>query len=488
MNQAVTQTSYYTIANIIRHMSSLVMLPIYTRYLTPRDYGIIELMIMVLEIVGILFCNRVGAAIFRYYSMANSSAEKTQTMSTAFILLVFINSLAFILLLSLSKPISSFINPDPDFHRIFILFAVTLIFEATINVSIIYLRIKNLASYYLAFSTFKLATQIALNLYFVVWLDLHVAGVVYSALITNIILGVVLSGHFISETGLKFNVTIAKKIIFFSIPMIFVTSASFVNTFGDRYFLKVYTTLEDVGIYSLAYKFGFLFMALSWDPFYKYWEGQRYQVIKSADPQSQFAKSFIYLTIWLCALGLLISVFLSDLLLILSDEGFHGAAQIAPLIILAFIFYAWGGYCEFGIYLKEKTKYMAYTEVFSAVIILLLYMFFIPKYGVLGAATATALGYFVRFIVTTALSFSFYYMRLPWLRASCMVACCVLATRLISFENLAIYYSIPAKGLSILGVFAMIYTSPLITRTERGEINQTASMFMAKFQALLQRA
>ena len=487
MNQAVKQTSYYTAANIIRVMTSLIMLPIYTRYLTPRDYGVIELMTMTLDLVAILVCNRIGEAIYRYYFMAKDPAGKAQTMSTAFILILALNMIAFLILLLLSSPIADFINPEHGFHRLFILFSITMIFEAMINIPIIYLRIQNLAHYYLLISIFKLAIQVGLNLYFVVWLDLHVAGVVYGALITNVILGSILSSYLVFRVGFSFNSMIAKKIIIFSLPMIIVSISSFISTYGDRYFLKIYASLEDVGIYSLAYKFGFLFIALSWDPFYKYWEGQRYRVAKSDDPQSQFAKSFVYLTIWLCSLGTLISVFLSDLLLILSDEKFHSAADFAPLIILAFIFYAWGHYCEFGIYLKEKTKYMAYTEILSGAIIILLYALLIPRYGVFGAAAATAIGYFFRFIVTTALSFSLYYMRLPWYRVICMVVICAFATRVIRFDSLDIYYSIPAKALVVLSIFLLIYISPLVSRSEKNEINQTLSLFVLKFRSLLQR-
>lgn len=473
MNQAINQTSYYTVANIIRHMTSLIMLPIYTRYLTPGDYGIIELMTMALDLTGILVCNRIGEAIYRYYFMADTREDKARTMSTAFILGILINAVGFVLILLVSRPVSDFINPEPHFYTLFVLFAITLIFEAIINIPIIFLRIKNLAKYYLVVSVVRLSIQVSLNIYFVVLQDLHVAGVVYSALISNVIMGIILGVYFISQNGVHFRPSIAYKIITFSIPMIFVTAASFVTTFGDRYFLKLYNSIEDVGIYSLAYKFGFLFMALSWDPFFKYWEGQRYKVHKTEQAQEEFSKSFVYLSLWLFTLGTLISVFLSDLLYFLSDEKFHSAADYAPLIILAYIFYAWSHYCNFGIFLKEKTKYMAYTEVISAIVILGLCMALIPAYGILGAAMATLLGYFIRFAVLTFVSFRLYKMHLPWERVTCMLLICVASGYFVKFDSLDLYFSLPLKLLTIICIFYVIYTSPLITRIEKAELQRT---------------
>lgn len=480
MSQAVSQTSYYTVANIIRHMTSLVMLPIYTRYLTPEDYGIIELMSMALDLTGILVCNRIGEAIYRYYFQADSEVDKARTISTAFSLGILINAVGFLILLAASGSISSFISPDPEFHPLFVLFSITLIFEAIINIPIIYLRIQNLAKYYLLVSIVRLSIQVSLNIYFVVIQDMHVAGVVYSALIANCIMGIILGTYFIKKNGVHFHASTAYKIMVFSIPMIVVASASFATTFGDRYFLKLYTTLTEVGIYSLAYKFGFIFMALSWDPFFKYWEGQRYKVYKMSEAQQEFRKSFVYLSLWLVALGTLISIFLSDALVILADEKFHSAADYAPYIILAYIFFAWGHYCDFGIFLREKTKYMAYTEVISAFVIVLLYMALIPRMDVLGAALATLIGYFFRFVLLTAVSFTLYRMKLPWLRMGTLLIICFSFASLVQFRDLSLYYSIPIK-LGLTSMFGLaLYFSPLVKGEERREVNSTVLSLLKK--------
>lgn len=480
MSQAINQTSYYTLANIIRHMTSLIMLPIYTRFLTPADYGIIELMTMALDLVGILVCNRIGEAIFRYYSLAPNQTEKKITISTAFVLGILINTIGFCILLLTSGKISAFISEETNFQLLFILFAITLIFEAIINIPIIYLRLQNLAKYYLIVSVAKLSIQITLNIYFVVIQDLHVAGVVYSALISNLIMGFILGGYFLSRNGIHFNPQVAYKIVVFSIPMIAVTAASFVTTFGDRYFLKTYTSLDEVGIYSLAYKFGFIFMALSWDPFFKYWEGQRYKVYRQENAAEDFQKSFVFLSLWLLSLGTLISVFLSDALIILSDEKFHSAADYAPLIILAYIFYAWSHYCDFGIFLKEKTRYMAYTESASAVVILLLYITMIPELGTYGAALATAIGYFLRFLILTLVSFRLYPMTLPWGRVCLLLGVCCVTVLTLKFDNLTILLAVPIKMLALITLFAIVYRSPLITYAERTQLRNTAEYLMTK--------
>jgi len=74
--KTLSHTGIYTLGTILRNAVSIVMLPIYTRYLTPEDYGVLELLSMVTDFVGIILCNRIGDAIFRYYSEAENIKDK----------------------------------------------------------------------------------------------------------------------------------------------------------------------------------------------------------------------------------------------------------------------------------------------------------------------------------------------------------------------------------------------------------------------------
>ena len=49
-NKLVSHTSIYMLGDVLRYSVSLVMLPIYTRYLTPADYGVVELLTMLMRL------------------------------------------------------------------------------------------------------------------------------------------------------------------------------------------------------------------------------------------------------------------------------------------------------------------------------------------------------------------------------------------------------------------------------------------------------
>ncbi|RME28056.1 MAG: lipopolysaccharide biosynthesis protein, partial [Candidatus Zixiibacteriota bacterium] len=62
------QSSVYMAGQLLSRLISFIMLPIYTRFLTPADYGILELLSMTVDIVAMLAGAGISAALLRFYS------------------------------------------------------------------------------------------------------------------------------------------------------------------------------------------------------------------------------------------------------------------------------------------------------------------------------------------------------------------------------------------------------------------------------------
>src|SRR5436309_10778936 len=64
------------------------MLPVYTRYLTPADYGVLQLIDVVVEVASIVAGSRLGTGIFRFYHKAETCEERREVLSTAFMVIL----------------------------------------------------------------------------------------------------------------------------------------------------------------------------------------------------------------------------------------------------------------------------------------------------------------------------------------------------------------------------------------------------------------
>src|SRR5204862_2953786 len=78
----------YAAGLVLSKAVAFVMLPVYTRYLTPADYGLLQLIQMVIEVASIVAGSRLGAGIFRFYHKAETAAERRAVLSTAVIVLL----------------------------------------------------------------------------------------------------------------------------------------------------------------------------------------------------------------------------------------------------------------------------------------------------------------------------------------------------------------------------------------------------------------
>ena len=85
----ISDTKVYVFAEIMRNSVSLIMLPIYTRFLTPEDYGSLELLSMIIDFAMIIFGARASEAIFRYYCTAHFAHDKNRIIASAPVFIIF---------------------------------------------------------------------------------------------------------------------------------------------------------------------------------------------------------------------------------------------------------------------------------------------------------------------------------------------------------------------------------------------------------------
>jgi O-antigen/teichoic acid export membrane protein len=259
-NIIYTHTGVYLLGDILRRSVSLIMLPIYTRYLTPGDYGTVELLSMLIDFASILFGARMAESIFRFYCATTHEEEKNNVISSALLLDVVLSCIGALIIFVSSSSLSTAIFSKSGFETYISLFAITMALLPLTEIPMIFIRAQQKPWLFFSFSTLKLFLQLALNIYFVVLKDMHVAGVIYRAVISSAFMALILTPYTLRKVGIKATRATCMKLVSFSFPMKLATIVSFYLTFGDRYFLNIFTDLTQVGIYSLGYKFGFIFL------------------------------------------------------------------------------------------------------------------------------------------------------------------------------------------------------------------------------------
>lgn len=483
----ISHTSIYMFGDILRHSVSVIMLPIYTRYLTPADYGTVELLSMLIDFATIIFGARVAQAVFRYYCTAATVDDKKSVIASALFLGFLLNGIGSIIIAALSEPLAIAIFSEPSYKIYIALFAINMFLLPMTQIPLTYIRAQQKPWLFLIFSVLRLVLQLSLNLYYVVYLDLHVEGVIYSAVISSAVMAIILLGYALPRVGLSIKKTTCKRLFSFSLPLKLASIGTFYLTFGDRYILNIFTDLSQVGIYALGYKFGFIFMLLAWMPFEKMWDAEKYIIINKPDAKAIYQRTFLYTNLVLIFLGLCISIYAKDLLKIMSDPAFLDAYKIVPIIILAYVFQAWTKFCNLGILIEKKTMHIAYSEMMAAMVITVAYFTLIPAFGIFGAAWSTVIGFFVRFYWTNKKGKQFYHMELPWEKVLISVA---LATLIFSFSLLIsedIIISILLRTMLLVIFIVVLFISPILSKSEKSEISKIFNELTLSLKSFIAR-
>src|ERR1043165_3374496 len=80
---AVRHMALYGTGDVLVRACGFLMIPFYTHYLTPRDYGILEILDLSMALFALVLNMGMTPALLRSYSAAQSPEDKQRVISTA---------------------------------------------------------------------------------------------------------------------------------------------------------------------------------------------------------------------------------------------------------------------------------------------------------------------------------------------------------------------------------------------------------------------
>ena len=478
--QIINKSLTYAIGNILRGLASFIMLPVYTRYLAPKDYGIIELISVVLDLTLLVLGARVAVGIFKYYSDAESKIEKSQVIVTALALMFGIHLLAVIAIVVFHRPISSMLNVSSDFGIALSVYSLSAVFAAINEVFFSYLKILDRAFTYVGINLLKLVLQLGLNIYFIVHLEMNYWGVIWSAVLSSAAMTLLFGVWLLPSLGWHVSKYYVKKLVQFSIPIIAASLAMYYITFSSRYYLQYFDNINAVGIYALANKFGSMIFSLVAAPFSEYWSARQFDMAKSANADRLFGQVFFYLVLIMLGAGTGLIALSNDFIHLSAAQPYWPALPVIPWLAAAYALQAWGDYFRFGCFYTAKNRYITYASLVNVAFITAFYLYWIPREGALGAAKAIFFANIIRFTIIYYFGQRLFYIRTPWTRILGSILYFAAALYCIGLVSIHGWYALLLKGALTAIAFFAIFTTPLIEIDHRKHIQCQIKFLLKK--------
>lgn len=446
----------YGVAGAAAKLVGFVMIPVYTRFLTPSDYGILELFQLTANLIGIILALGFTSSVLRFYFQYNSKRDRDQVISTGLIATITVALGVTMLLLPQSRRLSELLAGSGAHQQLMVIVMFTSFFSVSLIVPMAYMRALEKSAMYGATSLARLAAGLGLNILFVVVLRMGVLGV----LLSGLIVGGLTSAGLIGWTARRvpFGVSAAKlnEMVRYGSPLVVATLGMFVLHFSDRFLLRRLATLEDVGLYALGYKFAMMLPALVMEPFGLIWGAAVFSIFRRDDAPKIYAKVFTYLMLVAVFFTLGVSLLIKDVVKVVATPRFLPAHAVVPVVMLGLLCLASAQFFETGVHLMKRTVYRAIALVSAAACNILLNLVLIPRYGMMGAAFATLLSF--AFLAALAYLFGQRLYRIPYefgrvARIGVTAIAVYWVSTLLSLESVAMSVGV---RIVLLAVFPML--------------------------------
>lgn len=393
LGRLAKNTLTYGVGQVLNRFISFLLLPVFTSYLTPADYGIISILGLLTLVAVPVFTLGLGMATGICYFEGNNQGRKETTIWTGFAILGVSVSILGVIGILFARQISLVAFLTPDYHYLVTVSLLGACMSILVTPFMLYLQFEERVKTFVILTVISTLISIGLSILMVVVLRKGVRGLIEGGLIAQAI-GLVLYILLVAP-GLKFrfNWRLGNELLRLGVPMIPSFAFLFILQQANKYILQWFDGLEAVGIYSIGYNFGLVMNMLvnaftrAWYPYYTSF------IDKQDEARILFGRVLTYYVFGFGAFSLLFYLTARPVVTIMTQPAFHQAYEVVGLSASAQFLIGVFSILIPGVLFAKELKYVSFVQSIAALISVALNLLLIPLLGVFGAALALMLGY-----------------------------------------------------------------------------------------------
>lgn len=402
-------SAVYSISNAAAKAMGVVLLPLYTKYISLNDFGLLALVeITIVVLVEFLTLGQ-GQAIVMFNDSVDFKSKKRSIFYTLTILLAVVSS-ASLLLIGIAVYVYGEPVPYIDIESRLLYPALAVVFFRVLNNLLLdKVRAEEKSVLYTVANLSKLFISLMLVILFITYYSTGIIGVLYAYIIAEGLLCIGLILAMIKEYEARIEKEIIRTAIKFGVPLIFTNLAFMLLNVSDRYILKALTDNESVALYDLGYRVAGVINMFVIMPFMLTLMPQAYKMYKQPGDKRYYSKLMTYFSFVVIWLGLALSLFSREIIKLFAlNPDYWPAYQVVPVVTLAYTLMGIRLFAVLGQYLTRNTNSVAYTTIFAAVVNIVLNIIYIPRYGYITAAYTTLIAFALLLVMSYANSNRYY--------------------------------------------------------------------------------
>ncbi|RLC53874.1 MAG: hypothetical protein DRH79_02385 [Candidatus Cloacimonadota bacterium] len=391
LTRAFQNSLIYAIGNISRKAIAFLLLPLYVKKLTLADYGILGIMEVSSQALIAIFGFGLHMALNRWYWDEKYKSQQKEIVFSVTIFLLLASVFIFLGFMPISRWFSQLILAVGDYSYIFKLVLLVSLLEVLAQVFFSVMRLEEKSVLFSTTNVIRLLVTLLITIYLIAFKSRGITGIYEAQLLGLIVYFLLISRFIINHITLRFQWSILREMLSYSLPLILSSISGIILTLTDRYALNFMANLNEVAIYNLAAKLAYVIMVFVVTPIRMSLTPILYKMIDQPDSKRFYSKVLTYFSFIIITCVMIISLFSKEIIALFTgaNSEYMAAASLVPIIGMVIFVGMMKDTVALGINIVKRTKTISVVMMIAAAFNIVANILFVPIWQAVGAAYAT---------------------------------------------------------------------------------------------------
>ncbi len=450
LKELARHSAIYGLGSIVARILGVLLLPLYTRYLTPGDYGLIETLVALSAVLSALVAQAMKSAFFRFYFDSADESRRLLVIRTAFWYVMAASTAVLVLGVALAQPISWALFGTHDHAGLVAASFVGLWAAMNYEQMTSLFRVEQRSTAYVAATMTNVGVTIGATVLLVVAFDQGPLGVIVGNFTGTLAVYAALLVYSRDRLGFQFSRKLYRAMNRFGLPLVPSAVALWLTNFSDRFFLVKLADPHEVGLYSIGVRIASAILLLL-TAFRLAWPAFAYSIEDDREAQRTYSFVLTYVVFVTCWLALALGLLAPWIVRVITTPPFYPAQDVVAL--LSFGAAAFGAYVvvQIGTGRARRTGTNWLVTGIGAAVNVALNLVLIPPFGRVGAAIATVVAYLLLFLAMAWRANRVFPVSYQWRRVA------TLAVAAVGLTVLGKALSVPlALALALAAIYPLV--------------------------------
>jgi O-antigen/teichoic acid export membrane protein len=411
-------STQYLFGLVVMGLTNTILLPLYMRYLGPRDFGLYAL--LEVTTLGLMIVSGLGFNVSYLKSFSQSEERGVPTLLGTMLIAGGVSAASGGLALAVFMR-SAFGSRifGQGAARFAGLLTLMVLFETLETLFHTHLRAQRRPTAISVASVLRLLGVAVFSILFIAIQHRGLIGLFGGRVVGDVVALVANIVCCRRDVAINFSRRAMANMLRYGLPLVTIGLIQLGLDGTGRYLVDHFGTLEQVGLYTAGIKISNLMRILLVAPLGAAWGGMLFQIGKQRNAQFIYSKLFSYIFFTSAVVAIALALLTPTLFVIFTGPSYRGATTLVPWLLLVQVASILQCPASVGIYLGNATGWLFPIYAVGLAVEIGIGRILVPRYGMFGAAWAWLLGWLLISILTAWIGQRYYRLHFEW-RSICL--------------------------------------------------------------------